>query len=199
MTTKFGNFEVTNIAQRWSNDGTVEKSVVYLRQEQPYFAQIDYLLDGDVRGMSNDAILEKVAKAFFNDNFVELAHKELVNEVDKQKEAVEFTQKEVDRTNTIVELMVLNAVMSKNIMYGTIYKGMVELLPKAEPGKEYKANQLVTIEDPALVEKNGEGKLVVIQLNKDFTYNGESVADFKENGSKELDGTGVAWPFEGKE
>ena len=114
-------------------------------------------------------------------------------------EAVKHNQEETDRYGKIIHAVVLNAVAGKTIAYGTIYKELVELIPLAEVGKTYHAHELITIEDPAHVEVNGEGKRVLIQLNREFTYNGEPVSDFARNGRLELDGTGAAWKFEPKE
>lgn len=99
----------------------------------------------------------------------------------------------------VIHVLVLNSVMSKNIEYGTTYKELVELIPLAEVGKTYLPHDLITIEDPEHVEVNGEGKRILVQLNKEFTYNGEPVSAFVTNGSLEQNGTGVAWKFEGKE
>ena len=96
-------------------------------------------------------------------------------------------------------MLVLNSVMSKNIEYGTTYKELIELIPLAEVGKTYLPHDLITIEDPEHVEVNGEGKRILVQLNKEFTYNGEPVSAFVIKGSLEQDGIGVAWKFEGKE
>ena len=114
-------------------------------------------------------------------------------------EAVKHNQAETDRYGKIIHAVVLNAVAGKTIAYGTIYKELVELIPLAEVGKHYMAHDLITIEDPAHIEVNGEGKRVLVQLNREFTYNGESVSDFARNGRLELDGTGAAWKFEPKE
>ncbi|MEZ7640187.1 hypothetical protein [Streptococcus sp. 27098_8_109] len=113
--------------------------------------------------------------------------------------AVKHNQEETDRYGEIIHAVVLNAVAGKTIAYGTNYKELVELIPLAEVGKRYMAHDLITIEDPAHVELNGEGKRILIQLNKEFTYNGEPVSDFDRNGRLELDGTGAAWKFEPKE
>ena len=99
----------------------------------------------------------------------------------------------------VIHVLVLNSVMSKNIEYGTTYKELVELIPLAEVGKTYLPHDLITIEDPEHVEVNGEGKRILVQLNKEFTYNGEPVSAFVIKGSLEQDGIGVAWKFEGKE
>lgn len=114
-------------------------------------------------------------------------------------EAVKHNQEETDRYGKIIHAVVLNAVAGKTIAYGTNYKELVELIPLAEVGKHYMAHDLITIEDPNHAEVNGEGKRVLIQLNREFTYNGEPVSDFARNGRLELDGTGAAWKFEPKE
>lgn len=114
-------------------------------------------------------------------------------------EAVKHNQAETDRYGKIIHAVVLNAVASKTIAYGTIYKELVELIPLAEVGKRYLAHDLITIEDPAHVEVDGEGKRILVQLNKEFTYNGEPVSDFARNGRLEMDGTGAAWKYEPKE
>ena len=114
-------------------------------------------------------------------------------------EAVKHNQEETDRYGKIIHAVVLNAVAGKTIAYGTNYKELVELIPLAEVGKHYMAHDLITIEDLAHVEVNGEGKRVLVQLNSEFTYNGEPVSDFARNGRLELDGTGAAWKFEPKE
>lgn len=114
-------------------------------------------------------------------------------------EAIKHNQEETDRYGKIIHAVVLNAVAGKTIAYGTNYKELVELIPLAEVGKHYMAHDLITIEDLAHVEVNGEGKRVLVQLNREFTYNGEPVSDFARNGRLELDGTGAAWKFEPKE
>lgn len=112
---------------------------------------------------------------------------------------VKQTQENAHLSGKLLHIMVLNSVMSKNIAYGTTYKELVELIPLAEVGKTYLPHDLITIEDPEHVEVNGEGKRILVQLNKEFTYNGEPVSAFVTNGTLEQNGTGVAWKFEGKE
>ena len=111
-------------------------------------------------------------------------------------QAVKHNQEETDRYGKIIHAVVLNAVAGKTIAYGTNYKELVELIPLAEVGKHYMAHDLITIEDPAHVEVDGEGKRILVQLNKEFTYNGEPVSDFARNGRLEMDGTGAAWKYE---
>lgn len=123
------------------------------------------------------------------------------NESEQNKLAalIKQTQENAHLSGKLIHIMVLNSVMSKNIAYGTTYKELVELIPLAEVGKTYLPHDLLTIEDPEHVEVNGEGKRILVQLNKEFTYNGEPVSAFVTNGTLEQNGTGVAWKFEGKE
>ena len=97
---------------------------------------------------------------------------------------VKQTQENTRLNGKLLHIMVLNSVMSKNISYGTIYKELVELIPLAKVDKTYMANDLITIEDSSHVEVNGEGKCILVQLNKEFTYNGEPVSAFATNTSK---------------
>lgn len=114
-------------------------------------------------------------------------------------QAVKHNQEETDRYGKIIHAVVLNAVAGKTIAYGTNYKELVELIPLAEVGKHYLAHDLISIEDPAHVEVDGEGKRILVQLNKEFTYNGEPASDFARNGRLEMDGTGAAWKYEPQE
>lgn len=133
---------------------------------------------------------------------LEEAEHKIAENANKQNELstlVKQTQENARLSGKLLHIMVLNSVMSKNIAYGTTYKELVELIPLAEIGKTYMANDLITIEDSSHVEVNGEGKRILVHLNKEFTYNGEPASAFVTNGSLEQNGTGVAWKFEGKE
>ena len=111
-------------------------------------------------------------------------------------EAVKHNQAETDRFGKISHALVLAFVTGKLLTYGTTYKILADLIPTAEIGKRYMTNDLIVIEDAAHVEVDGEGKRILVQLNKEFTYNGEPASDFARNGRLEMDGTGAAWKFE---
>ena len=121
------------------------------------------------------------------------------SEQDRLALVIKQTEENSKVNQKVIHVLVLNSVMSKNIEYGTTYKELIELIPLAEVGKTYLPHDLITIEDPEHIEVNGEGKRILVQLNKEFTYNGEPVSAFVTNGSLEQNGTGVAWKFEGKE
>ncbi len=127
----------------------------------------------------------------------QIAHNK--SEQDRLAQIIKQTEENAKVNQKVIHVLVLNSVMSKNIEYGTTYKELIELIPLAEVGKTYLPHDLITIEDPEHIEVNGEGKRILVQLNKEFTYNGEPVSAFVTNGSLEQNGTGVAWKFEGKE
>ena len=147
------------------------------------------------------AIVQAQAKLEQNLAKLEQTEQKLAQTEAKQTatdQEVKHNKAETDRYGKIIHAVVLNAVAGKTIAYGTNYKELVELIPLAEIGKHYMAHDLITIEDPAHVEVDGEGKRILVQLNKEFTYNGEPVSDFSRNGRLEMDGTGAAWKYEPK-
>ena len=114
-------------------------------------------------------------------------------------QAVKQNKTESDHYGKVSYALVLTLITEKLLQYGTAYKVLVDLIQSAEVGKHYMPGDLITIEDPAHVEVDGEGKRVLVQLNREFTYNGEPASDFIRDGRLERDGYGVAWKYEPKE
>ena len=197
----------------------VDKTVVTIRKEQP-FTYYTRELDGDHQGDSDEkiiqAVLEQVraeldptsaivqaqAKLQETQAKLEQAEQKLAQAEAKQtvtEQTVQKNKEETDRFGKISHALVLALVTGKVIPYGTTYKILADLIPTAEIGKRYMANDLIAIEDPAHVEVDGEGKRILVQLNKEFTYNGEPASEFARNGRLEMDGTGAAWKYEPQE
>nr|DAY23193.1 MAG TPA: Protein of unknown function (DUF1366) [Caudoviricetes sp.] len=197
----------------------VDKTVVTIRKEQP-FTYYTRELDGDHQGDSDEkiiqAVLEQVraeldptsaivqaqaklqeTQAKLQENEQKLAETEAKQTATDQE--VKHNKAETDRYGKISHALVLALVTGKVIPYGTTYKILADLIPTAEIGKRYMANDLIAIEDPAHVEVDGEGKRILVQLNKEFAYNGEPASDFARNGRLEMDGTGAAWKYEPQE
>lgn len=124
------------------------------------------------------------------------AQQELVVAKTKQDELSKLV-KQQQETNTLtqrmIKVMVLNSVMSENIMYGTIYKDLVSLLPTLKRGQTYFEEDLVTIEDPDHVEQNGEGKHVIVQVNREFEYTGQTFKEFE--GELSRNGIVAVWKW----
>lgn len=185
---------------------------VVIHRESPYTI-FSRELQGDQTAKSDEELIEAVksiiraeldpgaaivkAQAQLEQAEQQIAHNK--SEQDRLAQVIKQTEENAKVNQKVIHVLVLNSVMSKNIGYGTTYKELVELIPIAEVGKTYLPHDLITIEDSNHVEVNGEGKRILVQLNKEFTYNGEPVSDFATNGTLEQNGTGVAWKFEGKE
>ena len=197
----------------------VDKTVVTIRKEQP-FTYYTRELDGDHQGDSDEkiiqAVLEQVraeldptsaivqAQAKLQETRAKLEQTEqkLAQAEAKQTatdEAVKQNKTESDHYGKVSYALVLTLITEKLLQYGTAYKVLVDLIQSAEVGKHYMPGDLITIEDPAHVEVDGEGKRVLVQLNREFTYNGEPASDFIRNGRLERDGYGAAWKYEPKE
>ena len=114
-------------------------------------------------------------------------------------QTVKQNKTESDHYGKVSYALVLTLITEKLLQYGTTYKVLVDLIQSAEVGKHYMPGDLITIEDPAHVELDGEGKRVLVQLNREFTYNGEPASDFIRDGRLERDGYGAAWKYEPKE
>lgn len=197
----------------------VGKTEVSIQCDKP-FTFFTRELDGDHLGDTDEMLIEAVkeilrteldptsaivqAQAKLQETLAKLeqAEQKLAQTETRQTatdEAVKHNQAETDRFGKISHALVLALVTGKVIPYGTTYKILADLIPTAEIGKRYMANDLIAIEDLAHVEIDGEGKRILVQLNKEFTYNGEPASDFARNGRLEIDGTGAAWKYEPQE
>lgn len=197
----------------------VGKTEVSIQCDKP-FTFFTRELDGDRLGDTDETLIEAVkdvlrteldptsaivqAQAKLQETQAKLEQNEqkLAQAEAKQTatdQAVKQNKTESDHYGKVSYALVLTLITEKLLQYGTAYKVLVDLIQSAEVGKHYMPGDLITIEDPEHVELDGEGKRVLVQLNREFTYNGEPVSDFIRNGRLERDGYGVAWKYEPKE
>lgn len=101
-----------------------------------------------------------------------------------------------NKIDKVVRVMAQDSIMGEKIAYGTTYKELVELFPFAEEGKAYQPDDMFVVEDPEHVELNGEGKRVLIQTNRDFTYKGESLTQLE--GGPSQNGLLAIWKWDGQ-
>lgn len=182
-------FEVKDASGQYGPDGTVIKTIVTIYQQQPYYATAAFPLEGDHTRKDANELLEMIKQEFFKEHYTAYAFKELDKSVSSQNE-------KVDKLNRLAEVTVLAAVTDKDSPADpTIYKRYLELIDTAKIGTTYHAYDVFSLEDASHEEKYGEGKRVLVQVNKDFTYEGQSVSEFKTGGSLELAGVGAAFPW----
>ena len=189
-------FRIRSSFPIYNAEGVVEKTLFELYTDSPTNILSVYL-EGkhSVDPNTEQDYIKKCLDAWHKEYFAEIEFANTTKKVDELNNVIEKTQKEDARRDDFIDAMVMHTVMSGSIVYGVVYKKLAGLLPKAEVGKTYQANEIVVIEDPTHVETQGEGKLVFVQFNKEFTYNGEPVADFVTRGRLEMNGVGAAYPL----
>lgn len=196
----------------YDEDGTITHTDISLNATSGGFDSFTQRVAGDHRNKPDTEAIELAKDAYFKSEYAEKAMSESVQEIDNlkvkakerdlkvqaQKEQLETINKLVENNAKLTHVSILNAVMSKNITYGTIYKQYMDLLPIAKTGDAFQTDDLFVLEDPSHEEVDGEGIKILIQAQKTFTYNGEPISEFMKGGKLEL-GTATAWPFVGKE
>lgn len=191
------SFKIRTSYHIYDGNGNVEKTLFELYTESPTNLITVYLPGKHTLNNASDEAeyVKKCLLAFHKEYFSEIEFKETTKKVDELNETVEQKKVEDQRRDDFINAMVMHTIMSGNIVYGVVYKKLAGLLEKAQVGKTYHANDIVVIEDSNHQEINGEGTLVFVQFNKEFTYNGEPVSDFVTKGRLEMDGVGAAYPL----
>ena len=183
----YGEFKVTNVYPRYGSDGNINSTVVSIKQDTPYFAVMDYVLSGDQRSKNHDDLLRQIKRQEFYTNFSEFAQQEIVKEIDNANTKSDSNAEAIAKINKLTHTVILNTVMSDGVKYGVVYKQFAEQIPLAEEGK--------TIKAPNHTEVDGEGKLIIAQANRDFTYSGQPASEFTETGYFGQNGIAVSYPF----
>ena len=200
-----GSENVTVVAIKMENNGRYSYEQVELHGDHTQDNEailIQAVLDHIRTELDpTSAIVQAQAKLQETQAKLEQAEQKLVETEAKQTatdQAVKQNKTESDHYGKVSYALVLTLITEKLLQYGTAYKVLVDLIQSAEVGKHYMAGDLITIEDPAHIELDGEGKKVLVQLNREFTYNGEPASDFIRDGRLERDGYGAAWKYEPK-
>ena len=191
----YGEFKVTNVYPRYGSDGTIAATVVSIKQDNPYFAVMDYILNGDQTSKDHDDLLRQIKRQEFYTNFSEFAQQEIVKEIDNANTKSNSNAEAIEKINKLTHTVILNSVMSDGVKYGVVYKQFAEQLPAATDGMKIKAQDIFTVNDPSHTEVDGEGKLIIAQANRDFTYSGQPASEFTETGYFGQNGIAVSYPF----
>ena len=165
------------------------RTFVAIRQENPYTA-FDRVLIGDRTNESDEvliqAVLGQVATEFNPADGV----KKLQEDLHTQAESYEHKLAEKDTKIAEVKAVADWAVLARvtdvdHPLDPTIYKRGLELVDLGQSGKTYKSQEIFAIEDATHNALYGEGNRVMVQVNSDFTYNGETIdqlASLEQNG-----------------
>ena len=176
-----------------SYDAVANTTKVAIKQDFPYRVLEEIL---PTNRMAEDdatlveAVLNIVRMELDPSGAIVALKKELDKSVDANKNAIhkiqELTQENekkdvlIQNNKALADWSVLVAVTNQdNPLDPTFYRRALELVEAAQVGKTYKEPDIFTLIDPDHTEQFSEGKRVLVQVNYDFTYNGETVKDLK--------------------
>lgn len=177
-------FKVVN---KYAQDAN--RTFVAIRQENPYTA-FDRVLIGDRTNESDEALIEAVLGQVATEFNPADGVKKLQEDLHVQAESYEQKLAEKDTKIAEVKAVADWAVLARvtdtdNPLDPTIYKRGLELVDLGQSGKTYKSQEIFAIEDATHNALYGEGNRVMVQVNSDFTYNGETIdqlANLEQNG-----------------
>lgn len=165
------------------------RTFVAIRQEAPYTA-FDRVLIGNRVNDSDDELI----KAVLGQVATELNPAEGVKKLqeDLHTQAQEYETKLAEKDAKIAEVkavadwsVLARVTDTDNPLDPTLFKRGLELVDLGQVGKTYKPQEIFTLENPGHIEKFQEGRRVMIQVNEEFTYQGqtlEELANLEQNG-----------------
>ena len=176
-----------------SYDAVANTTKVAIKQDFPYrvFEEIlptNRMTEDDATLV--EAVLNIVRMELDPSGAIVSLKKELDKSVNANKEAIQKIQElthdnekkdvQIQNNKALADWSVLVAVTNQdNPLDPTLFKRALELVETAQVGKTYKQHDIFTLIDPDHTEKFSEGKRVLVQVNYDFTYKGESIKDLK--------------------
>ena len=176
-----------------SFDPVVNATKVAIKQDHPYRVFEEVLPNNRMAEEDStlvEAVLNIVRMELDPSGAIVALKKELNKSVEANKVAIQKIQEltlenekkdtQIQNNKALADWSVLVAVTNQdNPLDPTLYKRALELVESAQVGKTYKQHDIFTLVDPDHTEKFSEGKQVLVQVNYDFTYNGESIKDLK--------------------
>lgn len=165
-------FKVVNKYLQDSN-----RTFVAIRQEAPYTA-FDRILVGDRVNESDEVLIEavlgQVATELNPAEGVKKLQEDLHTQAQEYEVKLEQKDAKIAETKSIADWAVLAAVTNtENPLDPTLYARGLELIEEGQVGKTYKPYEIFTVSNPSHTPKFGEGQRVLVQVNQEFTFNGE--------------------------
>lgn len=165
------------------------RTFVAIRQENPYTV-FERVLVGDRTNETDEALIQAVLGQVSTELNPAEGVKKLQEDLHKQAESYEEKLAEKDAKIAEVKAVADWAVLARvtdvdNPLDPTIFKRGLELVELGKTGKTYKPQEIFTLLNPDHIEKFQEGKRVMVQVNEEFTYQGqtlEELATLEQNG-----------------
>lgn len=174
------------------------RTFVSIRSNSPYTA-FERVLIGDRTNESDEvliqAVLGQVATELNPAEGVKKLQEDLHNQAENYEQKLAEKDTKIAEVKAVADWAVLARVTdTDNPLDPTIYKRGLELVDLGQTGKSYKSQEIFTIEDATHNALYGEGNRVMVQVNSDFTYNGETVEELE--GKLSQDGKLAVWKWE---
>lgn len=165
------------------------RTFVSIRQENPY-TFFERVLIGDRLGETDETLIQAVLGQVSTEFNPAEGVKKLQEDLHKQAESYEEKLAEKDAKIAEVKAVADWAVLARvtdvdNPLDPTVFKRGLELVELGKTGKTYKPQEIFTLLNPDHIEKFQEGKRVMVQVNEEFTYQGqtlEELATLEQNG-----------------
>ena len=185
-------FKVVNKYLQDSN-----RTFVAIRQEAPYTA-FDRILVGDRVNESDEVLIEavlgQVATELNPAEGVKKLQEDLHTQAQEYEVKLEQKDAKIAETKSIADWAVLAAVTNtENPLDPTLYARGLELIEEGQVGKTYKPYEIFTVSNPSHTPKFGEGQRVLVQVNQEFIFNGENLAELE--GSLSQNGKLAVWKW----
>lgn len=173
------------------------KTFVAIRQDAPYTA-FDRVLIGDRTNESDDSLIEavlgQIATEFNPADGVKKLQEDLHVQAENYEQKLAEKDTKIAEVKAVADWAVLAAVTNtESPLDPTLYARGLELVEAGQAGKTYKPYEIFTVNDPSYTPKYGEGQRVLVQVNQEFTYNNETVADLE--GALSQNGKLAVWKW----
>ena len=173
------------------------RTFVSIRSANPYTA-FERVLIGDRTSESDEvliqAVLGQVATELNPADGVKKLQEDLHTQAQEYEAKLAEKDTKIAEVKTVADWAVLAAVTNtESPLDPTLYARGLELVEAGQAGKTYKPYEIFTVNDPNHTPKFGEGQRVLVQVNQDFTYNNETVADLE--GSLSQNGKLAVWKW----
>lgn len=173
------------------------RTFVSIRSANPYTA-FERVLIGDRTSESDEvliqAVLGQVATELNPAEGVKKLQEDLHTQAQEYETKLAEKDTKISEVKSVADWAVLAAVTNtESPLDPTLYARGLELVEAGQAGKTYKPYEIFTVTNPAYTPKYGEGQRVLVQVNQDFTYNNETVADLE--GSLSQNGKLAVWKW----
>ena len=173
------------------------RTFVAIRQETPYTA-FDRVLIGDRVNETDEVLIQvvlgQVATELNPADGVKKLQEDLKLQEQEYNKKLEDKDAKIAETKSIADWAVLAAVTNtENPLDPTLYARGLELIEEGRVGKTYKPYEIFTVSNPSHTPKFGEGQRVLVQVNQEFTFNGENLAELE--GSLSQNGKLAVWKW----